>query len=357
MSPAGPHKGRGATLSLAVRFDRLRREPCDDGWGTADELAEAPSPRTELLPDATRRIIATNDSPDIPFDRSINPYRGCEHGCIYCFARPSHAYLGFSPGLDFETRIMVKADAATLLRRELARPGYRPAVIALGVNTDAYQPVEGRLRITRAILEVLAETRHPVGLITKSARIVRDADLLADLARDRLVSVHVSVTTLQPDLARRMEPRASAPHRRLWAIAALARGGVPVGVNLAPVIPGLNDHEIEAVIAAAAEAGARTAGSILVRLPHEVKELFVAWLAEHYPDRAARVLSLIRQCRDGRLNDPEFGSRMRGSGPLAELLRQRFRAACRRHGLDKRDLALRTDLFRPPREDGQLSLL
>ena len=357
MPPFGPVKGRGATLSPAVRFERLRREAFDDGWGTADELAEAPSPRTELLPDASRRVIATNDLPDIPFDQSINPYRGCEHGCVYCYARPSHAYLGFSPGLDFETKIMVKADAAALLRRELARPGYRPAVIALGANTDAYQPVEGRLRITRSVLEVLAETRHPVGIVTKSARIVRDLDLLADLARDGLVSVHISVTTLDPELARRMEPRASTPRRRLWAIAALARAGVPVGLNLAPVIPGLNDHEIEAIVAAAAEAGARTAGSILVRLPHEVKELVEAWLAEHYPDRAARVLSLIRQCRDGRLNDPDFGSRMHGTGPIAGLVRRRFLAACRRHGLDRRDYPARTDLFRPPREDGQLSLL
>ncbi len=356
----GARKGRGATLNPANRFAAERREAFDDGWGSLDELADAPSPRTELVRDATRRVIATNDSPDIPFRRSINPYRGCEHGCVYCYARPSHAYWGYSPGLDFETKIMVKPDAAALLRAELARPGYRPEFIALGANTDPYQPVEGRLRTTRAILEVLAEARHPVGIVTKSARVVRDLDLLAGMARDGLVRVDVSVTTLQPELARLMEPRASAPHRRLAAVAALARAGVPVGVNVAPIVPGLNDHEIEAIVARAAEAGAVGAGGILVRLPGEVAGLFEAWLKERYPDRAARVLSLVRQCREGLLNDPAFGSRFRGTGPVAELVRRRLRAARERHGLTGRFYPSRTDLFRPPRADDdgqQLSLL
>jgi DNA repair photolyase len=357
MQPLGPARGRGALLNPANRFEAERREAFDDGWGTLDELADAPSPRTELIADTTRRLIARNASPDIPFTQSINPYRGCEHGCIYCYARPSHAFWGFSPGVDFETKIFIKPDAAALLRSELARPGYRPSTIALGANTDPYQPIESRLRTTRSILEVLAETRHPVGIVTKSARIVRDLDILTSLARDRLVHVDISVTTLDPELARRMEPRASTPRRRLASVEALAKASVPVGVNVSPIIPGLTDHEIEAIVAAAAAAGATGANSILVRLPLEVRPLFESWLAEHYPDRAARILSLIRQCRDGRLNDPDFGSRMKGSGPIADLIRRRFHAACQRHGLHGRDYPSRIDLFRPPRSDGQLSLL
>ncbi|MFO1035414.1 MAG: PA0069 family radical SAM protein [Geminicoccaceae bacterium] len=352
----GGHKGRGATLNPEGRFERQAREVVDDGWGGLDELAAAPGPATTVTPDTSRSIIARNDSPDIGFDQSINPYRGCEHGCIYCYARPSHSWLGLSAGLDFETRLFAKHDAAALLRRELARPGYVPKTLALGANTDPYQPVEGRLGITRGVLQVLAEARHPVGIVTKSARVLRDLDLLRDLAADGLVRVDVSVTSLDAELSRRMEPRASAPSLRLRAIERLAAAGVPTGANLAPMIPGINDHEMERLVAAVAAAGAMSASWILVRLPFEVKDLFEAWLAEHFPDRAERVLSLIRQCRDGRLNDPEFGSRMRGSGPVADLLRTRFAAACRRHRLQGRFRPLRTDLFRPPRADGQLSL-
>ncbi len=357
MQPLRPPKGRGTPLNPANRFEATSHETFDDGWGSLDELAESPAPRTELITDTTRRLIARNTSPDIPFTQSINPYRGCEHGCIYCYARPSHAYWGFSPGLDFETRIFIKPDAADLLRAELSRPGYRPSIIALGANTDPYQPIEGRQRTTRAVLEILAETRHPVGIVTKSARVVRDLDLLTSLARDQLVHVDVSITTLDPDLARRMEPRASTPGRRLAAVEALAKAGIPVGVNVSPVISGLTDHEIEAIVAAAALAGAIGASSILVRLPHEVKTLFEAWLAEHYPHRASRILSLIRQCRGGRLNDPDFSTRMKGSGPIAELIRRRFRTACKRHGLNERGYPTRTDLFRAPSPNGQLTLL
>ena len=350
------HRGRGATLNPAVRFERLAIDATDDGWGSLDELAAAPAPPTELYLDGTRSIISRNSSPDIPFRQSINPYRGCEHGCIYCYARPSHAYWGLSPGLDFETKLFVKPDAAALLRAELARPGYVPSTIVVGANTDPYQPVEGRLRLTRGVLEVLASCRHPVGIITKSARVVRDLDLLRGLARDGLVRVDVSITSLDPVLARVMEPRACAPHRRLMAVEALAEAGVPVGVNMAPVIPGLNDHEVERIVAEVGKRGAVGVTWILIRLPLEVRALFEGWLRQHVPDRAERVLSLIRQCRDGRLNDPEFGRRMRGQGPLADLIARRFEVARRRAGLVGRSYPERTDLFRPPRDDGQLSL-
>ncbi len=353
----GVRRGRGATLDPAGRFEPAERAPFDDGWGSLEALAGEPAPATEVRPDAARTVISRNESPDIGFDRSINPYRGCEHGCIYCYARPSHAYLGLSAGLDFETRIFAKHDAARLLRVELARPGYRPEVLVLGSNTDPHQPVERRLGITRAILAVLLETRHPFAITTKGAGILRDLDLLAEAARLGLVRVDVSVTTLDPVLARRMEPRAAAPWRRLEVIGALARAGVPVAANHSPVIPGLNDHEIERIAAAVAAAGASRLNWILLRLPHEVKDLFTAWLREHYPERAARVLSLLRQCRGGRLDDPRFGHRMRGSGPLAELLAARFARARARHGLDRPPAAPRTDLFRPPAADGQLRLL
>jgi DNA repair photolyase len=352
------HKGRGATRNPEGRFERLRREACDDGWGSLDEVALDPSPRTEVLVDRARTIVARNRSPDIPFDRSINPYRGCEHGCVYCYARPSHGFLGLSAGLDFETRIFVKPDAERLLRDELARPGYACRPIALGANTDPYQPLEKQLRVTRAILEVLAEARHPVGIVTKSALVLRDLDLLASMAALGLARVHLSLTTLDPALARKLEPRAAAPHRRLETMRALAAAGVPTGVMTAPIIPGLTDHEIEALLAAAAGAGARTAAYVLIRLPHEVKELFQAWLEAHAPSRARRVLSLIRQCRDGRLDDPSFGDRMQGQGAFALMIAQRFAKACRRLGLDGRLPRQRRDLFRPPREDGrQLALL
>ncbi|MEK0083212.1 PA0069 family radical SAM protein [Benzoatithermus flavus] len=351
------HKGRGATCNPEGRYERHAREAFDDGWGSLDELAMEPSPRTEALPDRARTIITHNQSPDVPFDQSINPYRGCEHGCIYCYARPTHAFLGLSPGLDFETRIFVKQDAARLLRQELAQPGYRCRPISLGANTDPYQPLERRLRVTRAILEVLAEARHPVGIVTKSALVCRDLDLLAPMARDGLANVHLSLTTLDPKIARTLEPRASSPQRRLMAMRTLAEAGVPVGVMVAPIIPGLTDAEIEAILEQAAAAGASTAGRVLLRLPYEVKDLFAGWLEAHFPLRARHVLSLVRQCRGGRLNDPDFGSRMRGQGAFAELIAQRFRKAVRRLGLDRRALPQRTDLFRRPTADGQLSLL
>ena len=308
------------------------------------------------MPDPARTIIAHNDSPDIPFDQSINPYRGCEHGCVYCYARPSHAYLGLSAGLDFETKIFVKHEAAVLLRQELARPGYVCKPISLGANTDPYQPLERRLRITRQVLEVLAEARHPVGIVTKSALVTRDIDLLAPMARDGLARVYVSITTLDAEIARTLEPRAAAPHRRLAAVRELAAAGITTGVMVAPIIPALTDHEIEPILAAAAARVPPAPATSWSACRYEVKDLLAAWLDAHFPGRAAHVLSLIRQCRDGRLNDPEFGSRMRGAGPFAELIRQRFRQASRRHGFDRRQMPQRTDLFRPPRLDGQMEL-
>jgi DNA repair photolyase len=353
-----PRKGRGASFNPKVRFESSELDPFDDGWDSlAATRAEAPPPQTEVRPDASRTVIVRNTSPDIPFEQSINPYRGCEHGCIYCYARPSHAYLGLSPGLDFETRIYAKLDAAPLLERELARPGYRCQPIALGTNTDVYQPQERRLGITRAILEVLARCRHPVTIVTKSAAVLRDLDLLAPMAADGLASVAISVTTLDPALARTLEPRAAAPHRRLEALREVSAAGVPARVMVAPIIPGLNDHELESVLEAAEAAGAGQAGYVLLRLPHELKELFGVWLQTHAPLRADHVLSLIRQCRGGRLNDPNFGSRMRGQGAYAELVAKRFALAKRRLGLDRPRAPLRTDLFEPPVGDrGQLRL-
>ena len=352
-------KGRGASFNPKVRFEQTDLEPFDDGWGSLDAFREeAPPPRTEVLPDASRSVIARNDSPDIPFEQSINPYRGCEHGCIYCYARPSHAFLGLSPGLDFETRLLAKHDAAALLDKELAKPGYHCRPIALGTNTDPYQPVERRLQITRSILEVLSRARHPLTIVTKSAAVVRDLDILAPMAAQNLALVCVSVTTLEPSLARTLEPRAAAPHRRLEAIGALSRAGVPTGVMVAPIIPALNDHEIECILKAAAAAGAGQAGYVLLRLPHEVKELFEAWLDEHEPGRKARVLSLVRQCRGGKLYEATFGTRMRGEGPYAKVIAERFAGAVRRFGLERRRAELRTDLFRPPEADRrQLRLL
>jgi DNA repair photolyase len=350
------HRGRGATLNPSGRFERHAREAVDDGWGSLEELADDPSPATQVLPDRARSIIARNESPDVPFEQSINPYRGCEHGCVYCYARPSHGHLGLSAGLDFETRIFVKHEAAQLLRQELARPGYQCKPISLGANTDPYQPLERRLRITRQVVEVLAAARHPVGIVTKSALVTRDIDLLAPMARDGLARVYISITTLSPEIARTLEPRATAPHRRLEAIRMLATAGIITGVMVAPIIPALTDHEIEPILAAAADAGALSAGFVLVRLPYEVKDLMAAWLDAHFPGRAGHVLSLIRQCREGRLNDPEFGSRMRGSGAFAQLIAYRFRTASRRYGFDRRQMPQRTDLFLPPRLDGQLDL-
>ena len=353
MDPAGQGKslrGRGARSNPAGRFEALREEAFDDGWDSRDPAPERVP--TEVIMDRTKTIIARNDSPDIPFDRSINPYRGCEHGCIYCFARPSHAYLGFSPGLDFETKIVAKPEAANLLRRELRKPGYRVGPLALGSNTDPYQPVERDLRITREILEVLHEARHPTGIVTKSALILRDLDIITAMAGEGLAQVMVSVTTLRRDLARAMEPRAAAPARRLSTIAALKEAGVPVGVLASPMIPALNDAELEDILEAAAEAGAGAAGFILVRLPHELKELFAEWLETHVPTRAAHVERLIRDSRGGALYEAKFGERMRGKGPYAELLANRFRVATRRFALDRKHPPFRLDRFRPPRAPG-----
>jgi DNA repair photolyase len=344
-------KGRGAVISPDGRFDAWQREAAEDGWWNQEDDA----PATELIVDRAKSVITYNTSPDIPYDRSINPYRGCEHGCAYCFARPSHAYLGLSPGLDFETKIAWKADAAGCLRRELARPGYICRPVALGINTDAWQPVERRLHVTRGILEVLAETRHPVTIVTKSALILRDLDLLAAMARDKLVHVAVSITTLDAGLARAMEPRAASPQRRLQVIAALAAAGIPTAVMVAPLIPALSDHELEGILTVARDAGARAAGYILLRLPHEVKPLFRAWLDSDQPGRAEHVYSLMRQMHGGREYDSTFGSRQRGSGPLAEIIAQRFRVALRRLGLDAPSLALDTAAFRPPPKPSRIT--
>jgi DNA repair photolyase len=352
----GVLKGRGTAMNPAVRFESISRAAFDDGWDAVDET---PAPATTLIRDASRSMIARNDSPDIGFDRSINPYRGCEHGCIYCFARPTHAYLGYSPGLDFETKIVFKPEAARLLEKELSRPGYVAAPIVLGSNTDPYQPVERSLSLTRAILEVLERFNHPVSIVTKSAGVLRDADILGRMAARRLVHVQLSITTLNPVLARAMEPRAASPARRLAAISALVKAGIPAGVLACPMIPGLNDAELEAILAAAAQAGATHAGAMLLRLPHELGALFTDWLHRHVPDRAAHVLSLIRQSRAGRLNDSNFHSRFAGTGPYAELLGARFARAARRYGLEGGRPALDTAAFSVPasgRQTAQLSL-
>ena len=344
----GARKGRGALTNRTGRFEGVASESFDDGWAAENE--ERSSPATRVLTDASRGIVATNDSPDVPFNASINPYRGCEHGCIYCFARPSHAYLGMSPGLDFETKIFAKHDAPELLRRHLSRPSYKPQVIALGANTDAYQPVEGKLRITRGVLGVLDEFSNPVAILTKSALIVRDVDILSSMASRRLAQVSVSLTTLDPELARVMEPRASTPARRLKAIRSLSKAGVPVAVLTAPMIPGINDHELERLLEAAAEAGATTASYVLLRLPLEIGELFTEWLGEHFPDRAGKVLELIRQTRGGQLYRSEFGVRMRGTGAYADMLERRFDVATRRLGLDERAFRLDKTKFRVPED-------
>ncbi|MEW6613151.1 MAG: PA0069 family radical SAM protein [Pseudomonadota bacterium] len=348
-------KGRGAGSNPDGRYESRTRAALDDGWGSLD--AEAPPLRTTVAMDAARTVITYNRSPDIPFDRSINPYRGCEHGCVYCFARPTHAYLGLSPGLDFESRLFAKPDAAALLAGELRRPGYRCQPIAMGTNTDPYQPVEQRWRITRQLLELLAACRHPVSIVTKSALIERDLDLLAPMAADGLAEVFISVTTLDRALARRLEPRAAAPQRRLDTLRALSAAGIPTGVLVAPVIPALTDAELEAILQACAEAGARSAAYVLLRLPLEVKALFREWLQMHAPLKAGHVMQLLREARGGRDNDPRFGERMRGNGAYADMLRQRFRLACRRLGLNRTAIELDTGQFRPPpRDDGQMEL-
>ena len=345
-----PRKGRGATINIEGRFESVEREAYDDGWDPEPD-ADRPRLKTTVTAEIAKSIISRNASPDVAFTQSINPYRGCEHGCIYCYARPSHAYLGLSPGLDFETRIFAKSNAAELLRQELARPGYRCQLISLGANTDPYQPAEREWKITRGIIEVLAECEHPFGIVTKSALVERDIDLLAPLARKNLVRVHVSINNLDHEISRRLEPRTSAPLRRMQAIRRLSEAGVPVGVMVAPVIPFLTDDQIEAVLEAAYAAGARRAGYILMRLPYELKDLFKAWLDEHYPLKAAHIMSRVRQMRAGKENDAEFGSRMSGTGELAVLLEKRFDIACKRIGFNdgERFSGLDTARFRPPK--------
>ena len=343
-------RGRGALSNPAGRFDVQQLAAVDDGW-YKDEQPERIE--TTLEPERARELISTNDSPDIPFEQSINPYRGCETGCIYCYARPSHAYMGLSPGLDFETRLFYKADAAKVLEAQLARAGYVCKPITLGANTDPYQPVERRMGVTRSILEVLARTRHPVTVITKHALVLRDLDLLSELAQQGLASVGVSITTQDGELKRILEPRAASPQARLRVLSSLHAAGVPCGVLVAPVIPALTDHELEGILAAAAQAGASWAGYVLLRLPYEIKDLFRQWLEEHFPQRSNHVMSVIRDMRGGRDNDPRFGSRMRGTGPYAELLRQRFRIAVKRLDLNRRGReGFSTALFTPPTPPG-----
>jgi len=363
-SPADPLRspasrrpaGRGARSNRSGRFEAETREHDDDGW---ESLAEtrALKPKTSVVAEKPRRIISRNSSPDIPFDRSINPYRGCEHGCPYCFARPTHAFMGLSPGLDFETRLFAKPDAPKLLAKELSAKGYEPRPIAIGTNTDPYQPIEKSWRIMRGVLKVLSDFNHPVTILTKNALIARDIDLLAPMAERGLVKAALSITTLDRRLARAMEPRAATPEKRFEAVRQLSEAGIPTAVMTAPIILGLNDHEIEALLERAAGAGAREAGYTLLRLPLEVSGLFREWLKAAAPYRYERVIRLVRETHGGRDNDPEFGKRMRGEGPLADIVRQRFRRSAGRFGLARRDLVLRTDLFAPPRAPApQLSL-
>ena len=353
---ADPRKGRGAGINPEGRFEKEQREAYDDGWDTPEE--ELPPLKTHVTVERVKSIISRNDSPDVGFTQSINPYAGCEHGCVYCYARPSHAFRNLSPGIDFETRLFAKVNAAERLREELSRPGYRCSVIALGANTDPYQPIEREWKITRGILEVLSEFNHPVGIVTKNAMVERDLDILAPMAQKNLASVFISLNNLDHDLARRLEPRCSAPARRLLAMKRLTEAGVPVGVLVAPVIPFLTDHQIEPVLAKAWEHGARKAGYVLMRLPWEVKDLFKDWLERNYPLKAKHVMSRVHTMRGGRDNDPNFGSRMVGQGELAKLLGQRFEKACERIGFNatERKRALDTTQFRAPPRAGQLSL-
>ena len=353
--PADLRRGRGAATNVTGRFEVQKREEFDDGW-TQDE---APEPlQTEVTWEKPKAIIARNDSPDIPFDRSINPYRGCEHGCVYCFARPTHAYMGLSPGLDFESKLFAKPDAPELLERELARPSYSPRVIAIGTNTDPYQPIERRYEIMRRILGVLERTGHPVGIVTKSALVVRDIDILARMAKRNLVKVAISVTTLDAKLARVMEPRAPTPTRRLDALRELGKAGIPIRVMTAPIVPAINDAEIERILEAAASVGVTGAGYVLLRLPLEVRDLFREWLQANFPDREKHVFTLIRQMRGGKDYDAKWGERMTGTGPYAWMIRRRFETACARLGLNQDRIELTTAHFRPPSGRGgeQLSL-
>lgn len=349
------HKGRGATLNIEGRFERASREAVDDGWGIVEDEDPA-RPQTVVTAERVKTIISRNESPDIPFTYSINPYRGCEHGCIYCYARPSHAYLNLSPGLDFETRIFAKVNAAEVLAEELGKPSYVCETISLGANTDPYQPAEREWKLTRAILEVMSQCGQPVGIVSKSALVERDLDILAPMAEKGLAAVFISVTTLDHALARRMEPRASAPSRRIEAIRRLSRAGVPVGVMVAPVVPFLTDAEMERILETARDAGAVSAGYILMRLPFEVKTLFRDWLERHYPLKAAHVMSRVQSMRGGRDNDPNFGSRMRGSGELADILRTRFEKACKRFGFNEHRRKLDVSQFRRPDDERQIPL-
>lgn len=365
-------RGRGAVTNVRHRFQKDDREQVDDGWSTSGlpadfvdavpntsvipilpDVRRAPAaPKTTVTAEEARKILSRNDSPDIPFDVAVNPYRGCEHGCVYCYARPTHSYLGYSPGLDFETRLVAKANAVEALRAEISRPGYKPSPINIGSATDAYQPIERDWRLTRGMLELMLETRHPVTIVTKNALVARDLDLLAALAEHKLVVVYMSITTLDADMARTLEPRAAAPWRRLEAVRNLTAAGVPVGVLVAPVIPFINDDAMEHILQESKAAGAHYASYTVIRLPWEVKTLFEDWLNAHYPDRAQRVLHRIEDLRNGRRNDPNFGSRMRGTGIWADLLRQRFAVATRKLGLNRQRLALDCDRFQPPAPAG-----
>jgi DNA repair photolyase len=338
-------RGRGAHSNASGRYEPLARIAFDDGWQSLDDL---PPFKTTVTVDATRRVITRNDSPDISFDRSINPYRGCEHGCVYCFARPTHAYLGLSPGLDFESKLFMKPNAPELLERELAAPGYVPKVIAIGTNTDPYQPIERRYKVMRGILEVLERTGHPVGIVTKSALILRDLDILARMARRNLVKVAISVTTLDPKLARIMEPRAPSPPRRLEALRQLVNAGIPAATMVAPVIPAINDAEIERILEAVAATGVRKAGYVLLRLPLEVRDLFREWLLANFPDRHRHVFKLIQDMRGGKDYDSTFGTRMTGKGPIAWMIGRRFEVACERLGFNVKSAPVTTEHFRPP---------
>lgn len=353
--PFQVRRGRGAVSNHSSRFDTCHHVPVDDGWTPGDEDEFVSVPRTRVYSDTARTIITQNKSPDIPFELSVNPYRGCEHGCVYCFARPSHAYLGLSPGLDFETRLFCKPDAGTLLKSELARRGYRCRPIAVGINTDGWQPVERKLKITRQILEVLRDCHHPFSVVTKSALIERDIDILAPMAEEGLVHVAISITTLQGDIARTMEPRAAAPHRRLQTIRTLSDAGIPVSVMVAPLIPVLTDSELETILDEAGSAGASNAGYVLLRLPHEVKDLFGEWLETHRPGMAGHVFKRMYDARGGKAYDATFGSRMRGTGPYADMIAQRFAVAKKRLGFGELP-ALETNRFRPPVTTPQMDL-
>ncbi len=355
LQPQHATPGRAALSNPENRFDRLVSHQIDDGWEGDGEAP--PVLRTTVREEVPRKVITRNSSPDLSFDRSINPYRGCEHGCIYCFARPSHAYLGLSPGLDFETQLVARPDAADLLRKELSRPAYRPATIAIGTNTDPYQPIERDREIMRQILRVLAEFNHPVAIVTKGTLIARDVDILAPMAAKGLLRVGISVTTLDPKTSRLMEPRVPSPKARLRVIRLLTDAGIPVRAMVSPVVPALTDHELEAILSACAEAGAVAASSIVLRLPREVAGLFRDWIAEHYPDRAGRVMARVRELHGGKDYDPAFGTRMVGQGKWAALMQQRFKLATKQLGLDRSLPPLRTDLFAvPPQTEDQLSL-